>query len=137
MPTESNEPRSSYCSSPCHLGEVGTTGGRGTESTGTEGGYSSSESEPSFLTYSTLVRVERLWGTQRSLEGSLLSWGTSETMGASNPTVNCAGAVECSVVGKIPCVRRWRLAFERTAKLFVQVGMGHLYAVTRIIIRTF
>ena len=75
-------------------------------------------------------RVARLGGTQRSLEGSLPASCTSDTSGVSNPTVNCEGDVPlpCSAEGKMPCVRRWRFAFERTAKLFVHVGMGHLNA---------
>lgn len=44
--TRSNELRSSKWSLPCHLGDDGMTAGRGTDSTGTDGGYSSSESDP-------------------------------------------------------------------------------------------
>ena len=69
-------------------------------------------------------------GTQRSLVGSLPASCTSDTSGVSNPTLNCEGEVlPCSALGKMPCVRRCRFAFERTAKLFVHVGIGHLNAV--------
>ena len=80
--------------------------------------------------WSALVRVESEGGTQRSFGGSLPASCTSDTSGVSNPTVNCEGdALPCSALGKIPCVRRCRFAFERTAKLFVHVGIGHLNAV--------
>lgn len=104
------------------------TAGRGTDKTGQDGGYSSSESEGASLRKSTLVRVARLCGTQRSLPGSFPTSWTSDTIGASKPTVNWVGAELCSDVGKMPWVLRCLLALERTAKLFVQLGIGHLYA---------
>ena len=88
------------------MGDEGTTAGSGTERTGHDGGYSSSESEGASRRKSTLVRVARLCGTQRSLEGSLPTSCTSEIIGASKPTVNWVGAAEWSEVGKMPCVRR-------------------------------
>lgn len=33
----------------------------------------------------------------------------------------------------IPCILRWRLAFDRTAKVLEQVGMGHLYALKSVL----
>ena len=57
-------------SSLVHFGEEGTTAGSGTESTGHEGGYYSSESDCASRRNSTFVRVARLCGTQRSLDGS-------------------------------------------------------------------
>ena len=71
---------------------------------------------------------ERLCGTHLSLEGSFPTGGASETMGSSKPTVNWVGGELCSVLGKIPWVRRCRLAFERTAKLLLHPLTGHLYA---------
>lgn len=93
-------------SSVFHLGSEGTTAGSGTDSTGHEGGYSSSESDWASRRNSTFVRVARLWGTQRSLDGSFPTSCTSDIIGASNPTVNWDGAVGCSEEGKMPCVRR-------------------------------
>ena len=75
-------------SPPSHFGEDGTTAGSGTDSTGHDGGYSSSESDGASRRKSTLVRVARLWGTQRSLAGSFPTSCTSDTIGASKPTVN-------------------------------------------------
>ena len=93
---------SSYSSS-SHLGEEGTTAGRGTDKTGHEGGYSSSsESDGASRRKSTLVRVAKLCGTQRSLAGSFPTSWTSDMMGASKPTVNCEGVLLCSDVGKMP-----------------------------------
>ena len=80
--------------------------------------------------YSAFERLESEGGTQRSFVGSLPASCTSDTSGVSNPTLNCEGEVlPCSALGKMPCVRRCRFAFERTAKLFVHVGIGHLNAV--------
>ena len=131
----SYEFRSSYWSSGFHVGLDGVTGGSGTGSRGHDGWKnSSSESEvgspdPGLLRNSTFVRVESDGGTQRSFDGSLPASCTSETRGVSNPTVNCEGEVLVwSEVGKMPCVRRCRFAFERTANDFVHVGIGHLKA---------
>ena len=93
-------------SPPSHFGEDGTTAGSGTDSTGHDGGYSSSESDGASRRKSTLVRVARLCGTQRSFAGSLLTSCTSDIIGASKPTVNCAGVDAWSDEGKMPCVRR-------------------------------
>lgn len=129
----SYEFRSSYWSSGFHVGLDGVTGGSGSGSRGHDGWKnSSSESDvgspaPGLRRKSTLVRVDSDGGTQRSFDGSLPASWTSETRGVSNPTVNCEGEVPAwSEVGKMPWVRRCRFAFERTAKDFVHVGIGHL-----------
>lgn len=36
--------------------------------------------------------------------------------------------IKFELLDPIPCILRWRLAFDRTANVLEQVGMGHLYA---------
>ena len=40
-----------------------------------------------------------------------------------------------SGVGMMPCVRRWRLAFDRTANFLLQLNTGHVNAVVDRMVR--
>jgi len=93
-----------------------------------------SGSAPLHRSQSQLVTETRLCGIQRSLlelRLALVESGVVAKSGLSKPVNVIAGMLPSPplAVGAIPCVRRCLFAFERTAKLLLQLSMGHLYAV--------
>ena len=81
---------------------------------------------------SSEINVEQVSTSSSFRFLSLSVWGIQQVVSGTAATSLSSAGVDMKLmsgVGMIPCVRRWRLAFDRTANFLLQLCTGHVNAI--------